>query len=262
LNKVKSTLSVPGVSLGPIEPRLHFFRRLVRRFRPMPKSANPQSEDEVLATNLVPIDRLTAKFVEVLRDLMRDGPLRGDYLEFGVYNGASMSCMYQALRATRATGCRLIGFDSFQGLPSSVVHEDWGVWHAGQFSCPQRLTEKRLRKSGVPLDAVRFVPGWYDDTLNEATRSSLGLREASVVMIDCDAYSSAARALAFIAPLIVSRTFIFFDDWRLNDLDLLGGGEYRAFHEFRDGHRDIRWANFGAYNRKSKVLMAARDRGR
>jgi hypothetical protein len=80
-------------------------------------------------------------------------------------------------------------------------------------------------------------------------------------MVDCDAHSSAKLALAFVAPLIVSETFIFFDDWRLNDLDLANGGEYLAFHEFRDAHREFSWRDFGAYNRKSKVLLARRELG-
>jgi O-methyltransferase len=245
--------------LAPIEPALHFWRRLARKFRPMPKSANPQTYEEVFATNLVPLEPLTNKYMEVLQFLMRhNGGVRGDYLEFGVYNGASMSCMHAALERVAAGPVRLVGFDSFLGLPHSVVDEDCGVWRAGQFSCPRSLTEDRLRASGVPLERVTFVEGWYAETLNEATRKAHALREASVVMIDCDAFSSAARALAFIEPLITSMTFVFFDDWRLNDLDLRGGGEYRAFHEFRDRYRHISWRNFGSYNRKSKVVLARR----
>lgn len=247
-------------ALPPIEPRLLQLRRFYRRFRPIPKSSNPQTDEQIYATNLVPLERLRRRFAETLAYLQtRHGRVLGDYLEFGVYNGASMTCMHKALHDVEATGPRLIGFDSFQGLPAQVVNEDGGVWREGQFSCPPAITERRLRDNGIdPMNDVTFVRGWYKDTLTPETIAALSLVEASVVMIDCDAYSSAQRTLEFIRPLIRSETFVFFDDWRLNDLDLADQGEYRAFHEFRRAYPDIEWRDFGGYNRKSKILLAQR----
>lgn len=245
--------------LPPIEPRLRTLRRWYRKFRPIPKSANPLTPEELYRTNLVPLVKLTAKYRDALEYLRRRlGSVPGDYLEFGIYNGASMSCFYKALHDSGMDQPRLIGFDSFRGLPPGVVDEDRGVWRPGQFTCPREMTERRLRDNSVNLQRVTFVEGWYRDTLTAQTRAQHDIREASIVMIDCDAYSSAQLALQFIEPSIRSMTFVFFDDWRLNDLDLYDAGEYRAFHEFRERHRDIQWRNFGAYNRKSKVLLAMR----
>jgi O-methyltransferase len=245
--------------LPPIDLRMRTLRRWYRKFRPIPKSANPLTPEELYRTNLVPLAKLTTKYHEALEYLQRRlGRIPGDYLEFGVYNGASMSCLYKALGDAGISTPRLFGFDSFQGLPPGVVHEDLGVWRPGQFSCPRELTERRLRDNGVDLQRITFVEGWFRETLTTQTRVQHDICEASIVMIDCDAYSSAEQALQFIEPSIRSLTFVFFDDWRLNDLDLCGAGEYRAFHEFRDRHRDIQWRSFGAYNRKSKVLLAIR----
>ena len=41
----------------------------------------------------------------------------GDYLEFGVSRGTSMACTYSTLRHAGLNHMRLIGFDSFEGLP-------------------------------------------------------------------------------------------------------------------------------------------------
>src|SRR5688572_1750361 len=79
--------------------------------------------------------RLVHTFGEVLRILQRRetaGAL-GDYLEFGVYHGTSLSCMYEARRQAGVGQMRLFGFDSFEGLPESAAREDAGVWAPGQF---------------------------------------------------------------------------------------------------------------------------------
>ncbi len=47
-------------------------------------------------------------------------------------------------------------------------------------------------------------------------------------MIDCDLASSTRVALDFCIPLI-ENTFMFFDDWAINDLAARGLGERKAF---------------------------------
>lgn len=243
----------------PIEPELRTLRRLYRLINPITTPPPPNTRHDMVAMNLVPLEALTQKFSFALRHLISlHGSVRGDYLEFGVYNGASMTCMHRALKDSDIKGPRLIGFDSFSGLPDRVADEDNGVFRPGQFYCPRELTDERIRQAGISQDEVTFVAGWYSETLNDATIAEHGIKEASVVMMDCDAYSSAAPALEFLAPLIRTSTFIFFDDWRLNNLDLERKGEWLAFHEFRERHPEFSWKDFGEYNRKSKVLLATR----
>jgi hypothetical protein len=228
-------------------------------FDPIPTSPVPGNEIESHALVLVPPLQLTRKFVSTLKYLQKQSkcPI-GDYVEFGVYNGTSMGCMFDALKQLRLHQVRLFGFDSFKGLPPDIAEDDGGVWKPGQFECPKEIAIENLAAKGVPPSRVCLIEGWYKDTLNPAV-SCLEEKSVSVVMLDCDAYSSSKIALNFIHPFLKDISALFFDDWRLNDLDLKGMGEFRAFNEFLRSHSEFRVSGFGRYNRKSKVFIVRRE---
>lgn len=234
-------------------------RILYRRFYPMIKTPVAATDNERLALQYVPTRTLTAKFTSVLSYLQKHSKFPiGDYFEFGVYNGTSMSCMNTALTTFGLDHVNLIGFDSFLGLPTEVESIDDGVWSTGLFSCPKDYTIKNLCSKNVDMSRVHFVDGWYKDTLS-LHPIKLNTTRVSVVMIDCDAYSSAVLALNFVSPFLSDISAIFFDDWRLNDLDVKGMGEYRAFNEFLLRHKqEFAVVGFGQYNRKSRVFIVKR----
>lgn len=236
-------------------------RRIYRRFRPIPKSPKGSTPEELQKLILVPTDSLTKKFVQAI-NLLRANSINvfGDYLEFGVYNGTSMICMHEALLATGLEGVRLIGFDSFKGLPPEAADDDGGdVWQSGQFGCPQDVTLQRLGRAGVPMRSVSLVPGWFKDTLTEQRRAELN-PSPWIVMIDCDTYTSAHLALEYLWPIMSNPCVLFFDDWRLNDLDIKGMGELRAFSEFIKKYSIYRVIDLGEYSRKSKVYLVYKER--
>jgi len=162
----------------------------------------------------------------------------GTYLEFGVYIGTSIACMYRAASRIGAD-IRLVGFDSFEGLPKDAAREDGGVWRPGQYYSDLELTNWNLARLGVPLSRVDLVPGWYEESLTAETRDRLGLDRAAVVMVDCDLASSARAALEFCLPLIPARTIFFFDDWSINSLAERGLGERKAFEDWLSAHPEL-----------------------
>lgn len=187
----------------------------------------------------------------------------GDYLEFGVAHGGSMACMARASRDVGMADIRLVGFDSFDGLPASADYEDGGLWAQGQFRTEQRFTDWFLRDQGVDMERVELVAGWFDDTLNEATRRRLALHKAGIIMIDCDLHSSARAALEFSAPLIRDHTVIVFDDWHAGGLAARNLGEKRAFNEFLEGHPEfiaeqMSTGPFGRYSVNAEIFLVSR----
>jgi predicted O-methyltransferase YrrM len=182
--------------------------------------------------------RLVRTFTEVLAILRRreDAASLGDYLEFGVYHGTSLSCMYEARQRAGIPQMRLFGFDSFEGLPGSAAAEDDGVWAPGQYKSTMGLTRANLRRWRVPVDEVTLVKGWFSDTCTPAARAQLGLEHASVIMVDCDLYSSTRQVLTFCEPLIARQAVLVFDDWHASGLAEKGMGEARAFAEFLKEH--------------------------
>lgn len=130
------------------------------------------------------------------------------YLEFGVYKGSSIRWWSDHLAQTEA---RLVGFDSFEGLPDS--------WRpgldAGAFKVdPPRISDPR----------ASFEIGWFDDTLLNFTPPK---HDQLIINIDCDLYSSTSTALRWVEPLIKPGTLIYFDELPDHDHELRALFEHR-----------------------------------
>jgi hypothetical protein len=207
---------------------------LNRAVNHMPPSWQRLAARASIRDELVPADRLRQSYVGALRLLLEDAPAGdlGDYLEFGVYQGTSMGCMVEAMAELGVTSARLVGFDSFEGMPAESSGQDNDVWRPGEFRASLSYARSHLTVKGADWDRTFLVKGWFDETLVPQTRAELNVTRASVVMVDCDLYSSTALALDFCLPLFTDHTIVFFDDWhsgRLADQHL---GERRAFDEF------------------------------
>jgi O-methyltransferase len=136
-----------------------------------------------------------------------------DYLEFGVYQGASLRMWCQA---NPHPDSRFFGFDSFEGLP-----EDWTPAAAkGTFST-----------AGKPPDIddprARFVVGWFQKSLPRFLASyARRPNRPLIIHNDCDLYSSTLYCLASLNHVIQPGTIIIFDEFD----DVLH--EYRALTDY------------------------------
>jgi hypothetical protein len=199
---------------------------------------------------LVPEQELRKWYEDALLRLReRQGSARlGDYLEFGVFKGDSLSYMHDTLRKLGLDEVRLFGFDSFEGLPELQPGDEALPWKPGEFASSYDETKARLDQADVDWNRTFLVKGWYSDTLTPTLREKYGLRKASVVMVDCDLYSSTQQVLAFIAPLLTDESMVFFDDWdgstRLAERDL---GQKAAFDEFLSEHPEFTAVEHGTY---------------
>jgi len=91
------------------------------------------------------------------------------------------------------------------------------------------------------------------------TAKKLGIKNIGIVFIDCDTYSSSNAVLDFIGPLISDGTIICLDDWKLNNLDIKGMGEYKAFNEFLERNKHLSAKEIKSYNRKSRSFFVRFD---
>lgn len=203
-----------------------------------------------------PREKLQACFEEQLEWLAEHaggaGKL-GSYLEFGVYQGNSLACMYRAVKAQGADEMRLLGFDSFEGLPDSAELDK--IWSPGQFRSDKSFTEYLLEKEGVDMDRVLLVKGFYDEVLTDELAQDIALETADVVMIDCDLYTSTRDALAFCGPRFGSHSVIFFDDWFSTDEN---HGEQKAFREFLEIHPQFEIEELDGYHEKARIFRLQR----
>ena len=140
---------------------------------------------------LMDVEQLGPKLREGLAHLSRHGKESvGDYLEFGVFQGTSMICMWDALKEMDLGHVRMFGFDSFEDMPEVASTDDDGHWKPGEFAAPYELTKERLAQAGVPENQAVLIKGWLSDTLNKETIACHDISNAGVIMIDVDIYTS------------------------------------------------------------------------
>jgi hypothetical protein len=134
------------------------------------------------------------------------------YLEFGVYQGASMRWWSQALRNPQS---RLHGFDSFEGLPEAF-DDAGGKYARGWFSTGGQIPQ-------IEDPRVTFFKGWFSDTLPGYTPPE---HDVLFINIDADLYSSTAYVLLTLRPYIKPGVYLYMDDMSRPD------HEPRALEEF------------------------------
>jgi hypothetical protein len=130
------------------------------------------------------------------------------YLEFGVFQGASMQYWSRELKHP---GSALHGFDSFEGLP-----EQWGDVPKGTFCTNGRIPD-------ISDPRIRFFKGWFEQVL---PTYSVPEHDVLVINIDADLYTSTIYVLRYLRRWIRAGTFLYFDDLSYPD------HEPRAFDDF------------------------------
>jgi len=182
----------------------------------------------------LPVDSLQQSQRAALRYLVEKlgADNLGDYLEFGVFSGTSLGCMHTVLKELGLDHVRLFGFDSFEGMPAIASTEDEGVWAPGDFKLGIEFTKGILTQKGVDWSRTFLTKGWFCNTLTPELVEQYQIKKASVIMVDCDLYSSTVDVLRFCAPFIQDEVVMYFDDWHSGDLAAKNLGEKKAFDEF------------------------------
>ena len=131
------------------------------------------------------------------------------YLEFGVFQGASMRIWSELLNNPCSS---LHGFDSFEGLP-----ENWNTLH------PQGTFDTKGALPTFDDSRVQLHVGWFHQTLPTFI---LPQHDRLILHIDVDVYSSAKFVLETLQHEIRIGTIILFDEF------YDGKHELKAFDEF------------------------------
>jgi O-methyltransferase len=166
--------------------------------------------------------------------LHRSLPLEGDVCEFGVAQGATSALLANEIRGTRKT---LWLFDSFRGLPKptqkDVLVDD--IFHlgsiekyAGTMAYPIDEVLRRLKAIDYPLESVRIVPGFIEETI---LRPGLPER-VCFAYVDFDFYEPISIALDFLDRHLSPGGHVVVDDY-----GHFSAGAKSAVDEFLAAHR-------------------------
>jgi len=100
-----------------------------------------------------------------------------------------------------------------------------------------------FKRYGFLDDRVRFLKGWFKDTLHTAPISRLAL-----VRLDGDMYESTIQALDALYPKLSPGGYLIIDDYGLPGCRA-AVDDYRATHGIKEEVRIVDWT--GAYWRRS-----------
>jgi hypothetical protein len=154
---------------------------------------------------------VTAEGLRNLRDLALEcRALPGAFVECGVARGGCL-----ALMALLAGPDRTVwGFDSFEGLPE-LTPEDKGhgaEWVGFQAAGPdgEKAVTHTFETLGIPMDDVRLVAGWFEDTLPQFVDE---VGAIALLRLDADFYKSTRFVLDILYDSVVPGGAIIIDDY-------------------------------------------------
>jgi O-methyltransferase len=156
--------------------------------------------------------------------------VRGDYFEFGLWEGNTFMAALRCKAKFRMPSVMLWGFDSFEGLPDVSRSPD-ELWKKGQFSCSEKRFRDIVKENGFSGRDFQLVRGFYDQSLNADLQIRMAGRKAMAIYVDCDLYESTRDVLRFLPPYLQNGTVICFDDYYCYKADP-ERGEQKAIREF------------------------------
>ena len=147
-----------------------------------------------------------------IEDILKQGT-PGDLIETGIWRGGALIFMRAVLKAYGVHDRLVWGADSFQGLPapnaSRYLADSGDTTHAC-LELVVLLDEVRtnFEKYGLLDEQVRFLPGWFRDTLPSAPVEKLAL-----IRLDGDMYESTYIALESLYPKLSRGGYLIVDDY-------------------------------------------------
>lgn len=188
------------------------------------------------------LDNLERCLVDVLE---RGVP--GDVIETGVWRGGAAIFMRAVLKAYGEEDRTVWAADSFEGLPPAEVNaREVGADHfhkVGLLSVSLDEVEHNFQKYGLLDGQVRFLAGWFRDTLPDAPIERLAL-----IRLDGDMYGSTMDALTSLYPKLSAGGYAIVDDYAI-EACRSAVHDYRHEHGITDSIQKIDWT--GVYWRKA-----------
>ena len=168
------------------------------------------------ASSMVPLVRLD-QLQSCIEDVLRRG-VPGDLLEAGVWRGGATIFMRGVLKAHGANDRLVWAADSFEGLPEpdaarfpkeAAAHHGPVMREAfGNLAAGLEVVKANFARYGL-LDAqVRFLPGWFKDTLPSAPIDRL-----AVLRLDADYHDSTRDCLVHLYDKLSVGGYLIVDDY-------------------------------------------------
>jgi hypothetical protein len=159
----------------------------------------------------------------------------GDFLEAGVWRGGACIFMRAVLEAHGVRDRAVWVADSFLGLPQNEVRQDDRRFandvqpDQAYLAVSRQQVEHNFSLYGLLDDQVRFLEGWFSDTLPAAP-----VKRLAVLRMDGDLYSSITDTLVNLYPKLEPGGFCLIDDYHSIPNCTAAVNDYRAAEGIRE----------------------------
>jgi O-methyltransferase len=175
-----------------------------------------------------------------LREVVRNN-VPGDVMECGVWRGGAVILMRALLKEMNCVDRQVWVADSFEGLPApdkKMYPADKGDKHQAFRELAVSLEEVKhnFKKYDLLDEQVRFLKGWFKDTLPSASVERL-----SVLRLDGDMYGSTMDCLVNLYPRLSKGGFLIIDDWGAIPACKQAVEDYRRKQQITEKIQPIDW---------------------
>ena len=191
------------------------------------------------------IGRARLDNVHAAVDSVLEENIAGNLIETGVWRGGATILMRAILNARGASDRVVFVADSFQGLPpATVANDDAGDLYLDKtLAVSLETVRDNFERYGLLDDQVRFVKGWFSETLPD-----LRDEQWAIVRLDGDMYESTMDGLVNLYPGLSSGGWLIVDDYGAYESCRRAVDEYRLERGISD--EIIRIDDIGVYWRK------------
>lgn len=189
------------------------------------------------------LDNLQNCIETVIRD-----EVPGDLAETGVWRGGAAIFMRGVLKAYGDLHRCVWVADSFKGLPRPdavryPADRGDGLHSIEFLSVSQRTVERNFQAYGLLDGRVRFLEGWFEDTLPAAP-----IERLSILRLDGDMYGSTIQVLEALYDKLSPGGFLIVDDYSLEQCRR-AVDDFRQVRGIREPVQQIDWT--GIFWRKA-----------
>ena len=197
------------------------------------------------AETMVGVERLN-NIEKLLIDVIENN-IEGDCIETGVWRGGATIFMAAIIKAFNQKRNVWVA-DSFEGLPKpnaeKYPHDKGDDHHTKtRLAISKEEVEKNFKNYDLLGDNIKFLKGWFKDTLPKAPIEKLAL-----VRLDGDMYESTMDGMINLYPKLQSGGYIIIDDWGAVPACKKAVLDYREKHSITEDIILIDWG--GVYWKK------------
>jgi O-methyltransferase len=186
------------------------------------------------------LDNLEACIEQIL---MENVP--GDLVETGVWRGGASIFMRAVLKAYAVNDRVVWVADSFAGLPrpdpaaypADVGDSHYQLWP--YLSVPLHTVRANFARYDLLDDQVKFLPGWFKDTLPKAP-----INKISLLRLDGDMYESTMQGLQSLYPKMSAGGFVVIDDFGALPNCQRAVEDFRRVHGIEAPLQQIDWTGW------------------